>query len=183
MKFTLHYRGILKANGKPDHKQCIRRCFHKQLAILWQQVPLNEQQYLLEKEPAKGKISVIQTVNGFDFAPLINEQLNLIAELKIIMLRPEPPGSIITQAGDIDNRLKTLFDALKVPNASDIPACDIPREDETPFYCLLEDDNLITKISVQTDRLLYPCENQSEVEMLIHVSTKATRISWNNMGF
>jgi len=33
--------------------------------------------------------------------------------------------------------------------------------DEDPFYCLLEDDKLITKISVTTDRILLP-ETSSE---------------------
>ncbi|MBI2880770.1 MAG: hypothetical protein HYY21_04230 [Candidatus Tectomicrobia bacterium] len=183
MEFTLHYRGDLKANRGPKDKQLLRRHFHAQLAILWKQVPLNERRKLLEKRPAKGHVSIIQAVNGFDFAPLINEQLNLIAELKITLLRPESPGSIITQAGDIDNRLKTLFDALKVPKeASAIPSDDKPQEGEDPFFCLLEDDNLITKVSVETDRLLYPCESSSEVEMLIHVTTKATRSTWANIG-
>jgi hypothetical protein len=183
MEFTLHYHGDLKANRGPRDKQLLRRHFHSQLAILWRQVPLNERQELLEKEPGKGKISIIRVVNGFDFAPLVNEQLNLIAELKITLLRPEPPGSIITQAGDIDNRLKTLFDALKVPKeATAIPREDKPSSGETPFFCLLEDDNLITKVSVETDRLLNPCQSSSEVEMLIHVTTKTTRASWANMG-
>jgi hypothetical protein len=183
MEFTLHYRGELKANRGPKDKQALRRHFHAQLSILWQQLPLKERQALLEKEPKQGEISIIRPVNGFDFAPLINEQLNLVAELKITMLRPEPPGSIITQAGDIDNRLKTLFDALKAPKeAAAIPAEDRPLEGEAPFFCLLEDDNLITKVSVETDRLLYPCESSSEVELLVHVTTKTTRSSWANMG-
>lgn len=183
MEFTLHFRGGLKANGRPKDKQFLRRQFHNQLAILWEQSPLNEHRRYLEKKPTEGELSIIQTANGFDFAPLINEKLNLIAELKIILLRPEPPGSIITQGGDIDNRLKTLFDALKVPNeAGDIPAGDKPQDGEVPFFCLLEDDNLITKVSVETDRLLEACQSGSEVEMLIHVTTKVTRQSWGNMG-
>jgi hypothetical protein len=31
------------------------------------------------------------------------------------LLWPQPAGAIISQGGDIDNRLKTLFDSLKVP--------------------------------------------------------------------
>jgi len=183
MEFTLHYRGELKAKRGSKDKQLLRRHFHAQLKILWQQIPLNGRKELLEKEPGDGEVSIIRTANGFDFAPFINEQLNLIAELKITLLRPEPPGSIITQSGDIDNRLKTLFDALKVPKESSaIPTGDTPAEGETPFFCLLEDDNLITKVSVETDRLLYHCESSSEVVLLIHVTTKATRSSWANIG-
>ena len=31
-----------------------------------------------------------------------------------------------------------------------------PEEGETPFHCLLEDDKLISKITVETDTLLEP---------------------------
>lgn len=55
MEFTLHYRGPLKANGAPKDKQLLRRHFHTQLKILWQQFPLKERQELLEKEPTKLK--------------------------------------------------------------------------------------------------------------------------------
>lgn len=183
MEFTLYYRGDLKANRGSKEKQELRRSFHTQLKELWHQMPLKERHKLLEKEPAKNETGIIQTIKGFNFAPLVTEKLNLIAELKITLLRPEPPGSIITQAGDIDNRLKTLFDALKVPTESKaIPSGDTPREGEDPFYCLLEDDNLITKVQVETDRLLDECKSRSEVVLLIHVTTKATRLSWANMG-
>jgi len=178
-----HYRGDLKANRGSKEKQELRRSFHAQLKNLWDQRPLKERQGLLDKQPTNGDIGVIQTIKGFHFAPLVTERLNLIAELRITLLRPEPPGSIITQAGDIDNRLKTLFDALKVPTEpTAIPSGDAPREGEDPFYCLLEDDNLITKVQVETDRLLVECKNPSEVVLLIHVTTKATRLSWANMG-
>ena len=43
MKFTLHYRGPLKPNGNPDHKQALRRSFHAQLRDLWGRNPLMDQ--------------------------------------------------------------------------------------------------------------------------------------------
>lgn len=181
MEFTLHYRGILKSNGKPTEKQALRRHFHQQLLLFWEQSFLKEHNDLLDQE---NTASIIYSIDGFKFASIVNEKLNLIAELNIIMLRPEPPGSIITQSGDIDNRLKTLFDALRIPKKSDeLPKNDLPLDNETPFFCLLEDDNLITKISVSTDRLLYKTVDTSTVELLIHVKTKATKTTYNNIGF
>jgi hypothetical protein len=91
------------------------------------------------------------------------------------MLRPEPPGALITQGGDIDNRLKTLFDALRMPhNLSELPKGSVPDVDQDPFFCLLEDDNLITAVSVKTDRLLVPTENKNEVHLDIQIETRAT---------
>ena len=47
-----------------------------------------------------------------------------------------------------------------------------PLDDETPFFCVLEDDRLITKLTVQTDRLLEPVNSPSEVELTVLVRTK-----------
>jgi len=45
--------------------------------------------------------------------------------------------------------------------------------DENPFFCLLEDDCLITGVSVTTGRLLMPLdtdENSKDVYFVIHVT-------------
>jgi hypothetical protein len=78
--------------------------------------------------------------------------MHLIAGIGIVLMRPEEPGSIVTRAGDIDNRLKTLLDSLRMPhNRSEIPADYVAGPDEEPFFCLLEDDNLISSLSVTSD--------------------------------
>ena len=66
--------------------------------------------------------------------------------------------------------------------ASELPAGDSPQGEENPFFCLLEDDNLVTKISVNTDRLLEPVDNPSEVLLIIHIQIKGTRGIWANIG-
>lgn len=171
MEFTLTYQGALKANGGIDHKQDIRRAFHPQLQILWQQPPLNHFDNL-EREPPSGQGTILQDVGPFAFAPVINKKFRLTAELDILFLRPEAPGSIITQGGDLDNRLKTLFDSLRMPKVlSELPSDDKPQKNETPFLCVLEDDNLITKITVKTDRLLQIPSSDSVVHLVIRVKT------------
>ena len=88
---------------------------------------------------------------------------------------------MITQGGDIDNRIKTLLDALSIPQANQIPNRDVPREDEDPFHCLLEDDNLITGIRITTDRLL-ACSNDKEALILMSVDVSCTRATLDNLG-
>ena len=173
MKFILFHDGALKAAGngnkRKDHKHEIRRRFHGQLKELWKQVPLDGMSDLLsdpvdpslpiaEREAAgegvRDASSVIQARGGFRLAPLVCSKLRLVAEISVTLLRPELPGRIVTQAGDIDNRLKTLLDALKMPSEpTELPAGASPGPDEDPFFCLSEDDNLITRLDVRTDRL------------------------------
>jgi len=129
----------------------------------------------------KTSIDLNRKVGSFRFIPLVSPDLHLICELQIFMLRPEPPGAIITQGGDIDNRLKTLFDALRCPhNEAELPTGISPEADEDPFFCLLEDDLLITSVSVKTDRLLAPSQSTAEVHLDIQVETQLTRMMVGN---
>jgi hypothetical protein len=74
--------------------------------------------------------------------------------LDILFLRAEGKNYIL-QGGDIDGRLKTLFDALRIPrDANELPARAEPEPDENPLFCLLENDDLISEVRVNTDRLL-----------------------------
>ena len=136
MEFTLTYRGPLKANARPKDKHEIRRKFHEQLRVLWTQPPLNDRRGLVSSKPDTDDVSVIVERSGFRFAPLVSTKLHAIAELRVLLLRPEPSGTIITQGGDLDNRLKTLLDALKIPDVNAIQAT--PQKDEDPFFCLME---------------------------------------------
>ncbi len=142
MEFTLKFSGDLKANAGKEDKHLIRKEFHVQMKELWNHQPLRDHQDL--------KRELIKNIGNFNFLPLVSEKLAFTAEIDIIMLRPGTPGKIITEGGDIDNRLKTLFDALRVPdNITALPKINSPDEDEDPFCCLLEDDNLITRVSVK----------------------------------
>ena len=184
MEFTLYYRGPLKANRGAKEKHKLRQRFHSQLKELWNQKPLLAfQERLLDQTIKDQSINVIKKIGRFQFAPLIAEKVSLVAELDISLLRPEPPGSIVTQSGDIDNRLKTLLDALKVPSSpGSLPSNAKPSKDENPFFCLLEDDSLITKISVTTDRLLEPGINPSEAIIQVHVTTKHIEVYSGTIG-
>lgn len=94
--------------------------------------------------------------------------------LDILFLRRDGPGSLVRSGGDIDNRLKVLFDALRMPQTCDEVCGDSPVEGETPFFCLLEDDKLISKVQVETNWLLTPpapTEHIHEVHLVIRVKT------------
>jgi hypothetical protein len=175
MNFTLTYDGELKANGDKRHKHELRRVFHRQLAELWKASPLYQH---------KGSNSELTTTIGnYRFLPLTSSTRDEVAELQIMMLRPQRgPGYIIGEGGDIDNRLKTLFDSLRMPDKQDeIPKGERPGKNEDPFFCLLENDILITSLSVQTDRLLEPCQRASQVKLVIRVSIRKMPMVGGNM--
>ncbi len=186
MRFVLHYRGSLRSGSSSNiavHKHDLRKEFHRQLARLWAQDPLNRATELLQ--PAKeGAFSSLRSLGSYTFVPLATEEMKTVAELEVHVLRPEPPGSLLTQGGDIDNRLKTLFDSLTMPrHLNQLPSGVFPTPDETPFFSLLEDDNLVTSVTVHYDQLLEPVSDSSQVDLTVRVQIRALMRLWGNWIF
>jgi hypothetical protein len=80
---------------------------------------------------------------------------------------------LVRNGGDIDNRVKVLFDGLRMPKSAAEIGGFAPEPDEDPFFCLLEDDSLITEVSVTTDRLLIPMvagDRVNDVLLILHVT-------------
>ncbi len=184
MHFTLYYRGLLKSSAGTKEKQALRRHFHRQLQELWKHKPLSGfADSLLNTARDDTSLNIRRVINGFDFAPLVCTETSLVAELAVTLHRPQAPGAIVGSGGDIDNRVKILLDALRVPSETTaIPSGDAPREDETPFFCLLEDDKLVTALSVHTDRLLEPDLDPNEVLLLVRVTTKHVEVYMGTIG-
>jgi hypothetical protein len=184
MEFRLLYEGALQGqNARADHKREIRRHLHPQLKRLWTQPPLDESPNLLAFPAQPGNISVVEPRGSDKFVPLVTKKLDLYAELNVLFLRPQPRGQLITDGGDIDNRLKTLLDALRIPRTTqENPPTDESACDENPLFCLLQDDSLVTKVTVEADQLLYTTD-PLHVKAIIQVVVKKTRMSWANMVF
>ena len=183
MKFSLVYTGELKSNGGKRDKHRLRRHFHLQLKKYWNQYPLKDYESVWNPghKLFKEDLYIVNTVQGIDFVPLINSKLYLTASLDIELLMPDPPGSFRLHAGDIDNKLKTLLDALRIPRVKiEIPKNYRPQVDERPMFCLLEDDSLITDISVHTRRWLEPDVSPLDVMLIINVTTAVTRLTAYN---
>jgi hypothetical protein len=94
--------------------------------------------------------------------------------LDIRLHRPTGPGSILFTGGDLDNRLKVLFDALRIPTTLTEVGEDSPASEGEVFYCLLADDRLITKVSIESFRLLEPHpDDENYIEVDIDVTVQA----------
>src|SRR5205807_5039259 len=123
---------------------------------------------------------------GYKFIPLVTEDLCLRCSIDILFLRPEEP-ILLMKGGDLDARIKTVFDALRIPSNLQEAGGIGPQEDEEPFFCLLEDDKLISEIRVVTDQLLVlPKEremNQNDVFLVIHVKLVPIKTSAENYAF
>jgi hypothetical protein len=185
MQFRLVYHGRLpaaSADGKSrrtKEKHEIRRELHKQLAELWKTQSFLRQFVERELDSIRHHQALARKYSkcGYNFLPLIGHSISGVdtaCSLDILFLRRDPPGSLIKSGGDIDNSIKVLFDALRVPADCSEVTESTPAPDEDPFYCLLEDDKLIQEVRVTTDQLLTPLaadEGVNDVHLVIHVRT------------
>jgi hypothetical protein len=195
VEFKLIYQGQLRAatagNSRMKEKHAIRKELHKQLKELWSIHPTLSKMAAANVGNPASPTGVYQKLIeatadkyarcGYRFVPLVTENLSLSAAIDIIFLRRDPPGRIVSSGGDIDNRLKTLFDAFRMPNNCDELPKGVPDADENPFFVLLEDDSQITKVSVTTERLLLPLApgaDPNDVHLVINVKVNVVEVSY-----
>jgi hypothetical protein len=211
MKFTLTYEGELRSNADFKQKWEIRKHFDPQLRELWKidpalcsvvenrHIPPNQEFIRVEKHhqsplntTRKSKVAGAKltkerldlcapiVIKNRKFTPLVRDTFALKCVLKIKFLRKEEPGKLY-QGGDLDNRIKTLLDALSIPNRDQIV------EDTTiadPIYCLLEDDRLVTGLEIETHRLLKnPDASKHTVQLLIEVDVRVSQAKQYNIEF
>jgi hypothetical protein len=220
-RFRLTYEGELKSGQKDagtgqwdrlaEHKQAIRKIFHRQLKHLWatnkflserkehpkynkaDHRPVSDGGSYFgaephEEIPLSEYVSGLYQENGYRFVPLVREEISLLCSLRILFLRRDIPGSVIS-AGDLDNRIKTVIDALRKPHsANELRGNEKPAEGEDPFYCLLDDDKQVSHLEVETDTLLDPPAGSSEadrrhVKLIITVDIKPYNATLFNLSF
>jgi hypothetical protein len=175
-----------RQRAKAKNIHAIRMALDPQLRALWQFPPLSISapkllQFKVENDPAS--IGLAETRGNLAFIPIVSKKIDLQCALDITFLRRQAPGQLIGDGGDIDNRLKTLLDALSVPPLSqqDCFREEVPEPGQA-ILCLLQDDSLVTRLTVETDRLLRPTSSEYDLVALIHVSIKASQLTYANLG-
>jgi hypothetical protein len=187
MEFRLVYYGPLikaagRASSRASEKHQIRLALHDQLERLWHYHPLLKF-YKLHTHVEKGGLahSVVwhhstqpQTIGEHfgGFVPVVNGDFGMFCELDILFLRAEPASlNLGASGGDLDNRVKTLLDALSIPRPG---GAEHAEGDPSPIFVLLQDDSLITSLKVTADRLLTPplSNDPAEACVVIHVNVK-----------
>jgi hypothetical protein len=188
-------------HSKPKPKWTVRNHIHPQLAELWEThsilkaVTANAVVYKgnhralvgasYDADDWGGKpatrgvgpnqidVSALFNLGGKAYRPLVRKSLHLSCELDVLFLRKEEPGATVLQAGDLDNRLKTLFDGLRLPEEGEWAAGEPVAQ---PLCCLLESDTLIDAVRVRTGQLLTrPGSSVREVRAVIEVKVKVLK--------
>ena len=169
MKFRLVYEGDIfsaQAKNSKEHQHKIMEDFHYQI------------KNLLESDRVHDSVKNATPVSRphFNFIPMVWKLKDAAPDcsVNILFLRRDVRGSANSHGGDIDNRHKTLLDALTIPSKQQLPDEATPGKDQDPFYCLFEDDCLVTHLSVEMDQWLAPQKDggprSSEALAIVNVS-------------
>lgn len=169
---TLFYRGELKsAQAKSTARKAIgpiRAQFHEQLkhfpdaninmgGLLVPELasmpnePRVVRRYMSSQEKAPMSVGMQSFMPLFISCPMGNFPSLAI---DVTMLTPATPHRIYSQEGDIDNRIKLLLDALRVPTESELNAETWPITDGETCWTLMEDDGFVRDLSVKQERIV-----------------------------
>jgi hypothetical protein len=159
MRFHLSYEGPLPSSGNDDAKRprpaklkavwAIRDYIKLQLDVLF------KTHSALQGRSAESRVlrhALIPPVivGGHQFFPLAKSSFKVKCGLEITMLVNHDIASVLTQTGDLDNRLKTLFDGLRCPvGQQEIKGFRGAKREDDDYVCLLEDDALITSLKIE----------------------------------
>jgi hypothetical protein len=209
VKFNLVYDGPLHSQGAANifgKKWKIREYLHPQLAELWRVHPSlrNVWRYLPVGGYFQNEVHhsvelpepVLDTrvehmdlqrpieIGGVNFLPLVRDSYALVCSLKILFMRKEPAGRVYV-GGDLDNRIKVFLDALKVPQKSEAAlVAQVNPQPTEALNCLLEDDTLITGLTVESTRLLdAPNVPESYARLIAEVTVGVTHPHGYNAAF
>jgi len=198
MKLTLRFRGDLPSNGGPEEKHAIRLQLHSQLEAFWQkdsrledisknlkglQVPTLKSSRFEVTRPIKGAQNFFwrHPLCGHNFVPLVTGVRESHCHLSLRFYRRTEDEGILFDGGDIDNRLKTFFDALQVPQSSEQipPSSRNPKGDSNEWptiFCLVDNDRSITKLAIESFILLTAIpsdckrpENYAEIDIDVEI--------------
>jgi hypothetical protein len=184
-----HMKAAGRANTRAWEKRQLRMYFHDQLKKLWETHPVLKfysQEYHVSNLGAWGYSTVRHPMTDTKhiarrwegFVPVVTEDFGMICELDILFLAPDAKiFKTGAGGGDLDNRLKTLLDALGIPPRGEGGQEIGQKSGEPPYpnptFVLYSNDSLLTSIKVTVDELLTPVSSDpAEACVIIHTVAK-----------
>lgn len=169
MQIFLSYKGVTSTTGHVAKKFIYRRYFRPQLKEF-------EKHMVDRNYPIASHFSEenLKHVGDFTFLPLVTSKCNKVIDFKFTFLSHFEPGNGLSfPTGDTDNHLKALIDGLRMPNNKNEIRQEKPKKGEKIFHCLMEDDGIVRKITIDHQKLLFDGNkkrNMKEVFVLIEAN-------------
>lgn len=187
MEIDLTYDGLLPAsgNGKPSDEKlknlwAMRREFQAQLRHLYDENPVLRGEGGAEARAFSRIVRAPIEKEGRIYWALVSNRAKLKCSLEIGVLLNEDLPSVIRQSGDLDNRVKSIIDSLRLPGKYQEIQKYGPSAEEQPFICLMEDDALVSGLNLTAGRLLKPNTPAQWAKVSVHVKVKIAEKTFEN---
>ncbi|MEM1287447.1 MAG: hypothetical protein AAGH60_03765 [Pseudomonadota bacterium] len=115
--------------------------------------------------------------NGQSYGPLIPKRMKISCEVSINLFTVHTDEDLLSK-GDIDNKLKRLVDALRIPTEN-----VHPKPSDEPIFTVMEDDSQVTRLSVEHTKLFTDPRGQLGQIAQIKVRTKPIAMLVDNSMF
>jgi len=177
MHITLTYKGVIPGNSrKQSDVWTIRKSFDKQLRKLKLAEPFNYVEKLSNPNPDPSSSYIGFDVGNSTYIPFITEKMKTRCSLYIRVFRGLRQYNPVLGNVDLDNRIKTLIDALRAPQQ----VGESKGNDGYVRYVLLQDDALIDGITVKSDHYLAE-DSDNVVLAIITADIHLAHATWQNM--
>lgn len=143
----------------------MRKSFHHQLAKLRGKEP-----FVDLDSPAYN--AATKEFKGQRFTPFYGDYVRVQAAVDITLLTGLPAKKSVVSSGDLDNRLKRIIDALRMPQQAQ-EVLDEPIAADRCF-CLLQDDSSVSRVTAQLGPYL---AGDDETSSFAFVRVRATPIA------
>ena len=125
-----------------------------------------------------GPVQLTHVVDDNRYSALVGDAFGLACRLDITFYERQGALAISSQIGDLDNKAKSLLDALRMPQST---SPGLPQSDET-IHCLLEDDSFVWDARLRNARLLHPSRDQWETLTKIEVELLPRETTLTNLN-
>lgn len=184
MNFTLFYSGRIRSSNKRNvkHINDIRCKLSPQIRQLYDCNPLKSID--AKCEPGSHTAQDVRTytkIAGRDYSSLVNKGLGLACQINVIFYEATGTISVANDIGDVDNKAKTLIDALKLPSNDEVDKLSDELMQST-VHCLLMDDAFLWGVDLKRRRLLHPELRKEKTLTQIDVQVMPTSVTIANIG-
>ena len=157
MKLTLTYQGWLpsRRKGNTSVKADLRAAFHPQIYA-----------QVRSRLTANSVADITTALEGHSFASVAHPAMRTAVDLEILLMTPKGKREI----GDTDNRLKTLVDGLTRPANKEQLRDYKPPPGGGPLYCLMDNDALVNRLSVDSRRWFAPDTKNGDALVVVTAS-------------
>ncbi len=179
MEFVLTYKGRIPAKASNrDVMWDMRRSFDRQLRKLWGKPPFTILAEWEASDFAGGAPNFLIKRGTQTFVPLYGMNVGVGVSLDIKLLTGLPERKPVISAGDLDNRIKRIIDALRAAANNDELAEDLPPASR--WHCLMDDDSSVLSLTASLGPYL-GCDDPAESFAVITVRPIAARVSISNL--